>query len=108
MIVAATLTGALFLSGLGEIVAVFIAKGAANLPVLPEVTLAAACRPVLMVADPVDQNCVVHLISSISDRFHRIIPEQKTQRLIRCSDQSLCYVNKEDIAHNGQRMNLQV
>jgi hypothetical protein len=32
--------------------------------------------------------------SHISDRFHRIIPEQKTQRLIRCSDQSLCYVKQ--------------
>ena len=36
-----------------------LAEGAADLPVLPEIALAAACGPVLMVTDTVDQDCFV-------------------------------------------------
>ena len=57
--IAATLTGALFLSGLGEIVAVLLAECAVNLAVLPEITLAAACRSVFMVTDTFDQDCFI-------------------------------------------------
>ena len=34
-------------------------ESAAHLAVLPETALAAACRPVLMVTDAVDQDCFV-------------------------------------------------
>ena len=57
--VAAALTGAFLLRGLCQVVAVLLAESAADLPVLPEIALAAACRPVLMVTDAVDQNCFI-------------------------------------------------
>ena len=49
------------LQRLCQIAAVLLAKAkaAADLPVLPEIALAAACRPVLMVTDAVDQNCFI-------------------------------------------------
>ena len=47
------------LRGLCQVVAVLLAKSAADLPVLPEIALVATCRPVLMVTDAVDQDCFI-------------------------------------------------
>jgi len=57
--VAAALTRAFLLRGLCQVIAVLFAESAADLTVLPEKTLAAACRPVLMVTDAVDQDCFI-------------------------------------------------
>ena len=57
--VAAALTGAFLFWGLCQVVAVLLAESTADLPVLPEIALAAACRPILMVTDTVDQDCFI-------------------------------------------------
>ena len=57
--IAASLAGIFLLRGLCQVIAVLPAQSAAALSVFPEVALTAACRPVLMVADSVDQDCFV-------------------------------------------------
>jgi len=57
--VTAALAWAFLLRRLSQVVTVLFAQGAADLPVLPEVTLTAACRPVLMVTDAIDHDCLV-------------------------------------------------
>jgi len=57
--IAAAFTRTFLLRRLGQVVTILLAEGAADLPVLPEITLAAACGTVLMVSDAVDDNDVL-------------------------------------------------
>ena len=57
--VAAAFAGIILFRGLCQVVAVLPAESAADFVVLPEVALTAACGPLLMVTDTVDQECFV-------------------------------------------------
>jgi len=76
--IAAALTWVFLLRRLGQVVAVLFTQSAAYLLILPEIALAAACRPVLMVANAVDQDCSVVIHGdppSLDVCSFRMIPE---------------------------------